>query len=338
MADQTFKTPSRPPKRPHSTKELLVKEKSVSPMTIPPSPMMKRLGCGTGVVVYRLDRGSFSSPCSAMKSPWAVKKAKKSRNEAMARLKIESEILKKLDHPNIVSYRKFSTLENGDACLSMEQGGTSLDTMIEKYQEEGKEFTAFEVASVAMSIAKALSYLHNKKKLLHGDLKSGNVLVSADFRKVKLCDFGVALYLRDDLSGPLDPKGTYTGTMPWSSKEVLDDGPITDKADIFSYGLLIWEMLALDVPHVNLIRGDDDDADSSYASTEQSFDEDEDAYMVALGTRPPLPNKEFDPSFMAIIGVFACCTEADYKKRPSAEQVVKAFEPTANALKVVTSE
>ena len=43
--------------------------------------------------------------------------------------------------------------------------------------------------------------------------------------------------------------------MPWSSKEVLDDGPITDKADIFSYGLLIWEMLALDVPHVNLIRG-----------------------------------------------------------------------------------
>ena len=73
-------------------------------MTIPPSPMMKKLGCGTGVVVYRLDRGSFSSP-SAIKSPWAVKKAKKSRNEAMARLKVESEILKKLDHPNIVSYR-----------------------------------------------------------------------------------------------------------------------------------------------------------------------------------------------------------------------------------------
>ena len=88
------------------------------------------------------------------------------------------------------------------------------------------------------------------------------------------------------------------------------------------------------------ISGDSDDADSSYASTEQSFDEDasEDAYMAALGTRPSLPNKEFDPLFMAIIGVFACCTETDYKKRPSAEQVVKAFEPTANALKVVTSQ
>ena len=85
--------------------------------------------------------------------------------------------------------------------------------------------------------------------------------------------------------------------------------------------------------------GDEEDPDSSYASTEQSFDEDagEDAYLAALGTRPPLPNKDFDPSFMAIIGVFACCTETDYKKRPSAEQVVKAFEPTANALKVITS-
>ena len=60
----------------------------------------------------------------------------------------------------------------------MEQGGTSLDTLIEKYQEEGEEFTAFEVASVAMSIAKALLYLHNTKKILHGDIKSGNVLIS----------------------------------------------------------------------------------------------------------------------------------------------------------------
>ena len=72
---------------------------------------------------------------------------------------------------------------------------------------------------------------------------------------MKLCDFGVALYLKDDLSGPLNDDDYYTGTQPWCSKEVLEDGPITDKADIFAYGLLIWEMLALDVPHVGLLSG-----------------------------------------------------------------------------------
>ena len=104
--DGSFRTPKRP-----STKgkiELNVAETSYSPMTIPPSPMMKKLGCGTGVVVYRLDRES----CSPWKknSPWAVKKAKKNKNEAFKRLKLESEILKQLDHPNIISYRYSGTI------------------------------------------------------------------------------------------------------------------------------------------------------------------------------------------------------------------------------------
>lgn len=76
-----------------------------------------------------------------------------------------------------------------------------------------------------------------------------------NFKRVKLCDFGVALYLKDDLSAPLHDSDFYTGTQPWCSKEVLDNGPSTDKADIFAYGLLIWEMLALDVPHVGLLAG-----------------------------------------------------------------------------------
>ena len=75
------------------------------------------------------------------------------------------------------------------------------------------------------------------------------------FKDIKLCDFGVAIYLKDDLSEPLKETDFYTGTQPWCSKEVLEEGPITDKADIFAYGLLIWEMLALDVPHVALLSG-----------------------------------------------------------------------------------
>lgn len=99
--DSSFRTPKRP-----STKgkiEVNAAEAFYSPMIIPPSPMMKKLGCGTGVVVYRLDRETFSP--WKKKSPWAVKKAKKVKKEAFKRLKLESEILKQLDHPNIISYR-----------------------------------------------------------------------------------------------------------------------------------------------------------------------------------------------------------------------------------------
>ena len=68
--------------------------------------------------------------------------------------------------------------ENGDACLSMEQGGISLDALIERNCDKDQSFTAFETASVTMGIASALSYIHNYHKLLHGDIKSGNVLVA----------------------------------------------------------------------------------------------------------------------------------------------------------------
>ena len=49
------------------------------------------------------------------------------------------------------------------------------------------------------SVASALDYLHREKRILHGDMKSGNVLVIGDFKIVKICDFGVALRLDENL-------------------------------------------------------------------------------------------------------------------------------------------
>lgn len=69
-------------------------------------------------------------------------------------------------------------MDNGDACLSMEQGGTSLDLLIEQTSDGDQNFSLFQTASVTYGVAKALSYLHYHHKLLHGDVKSGNVLVA----------------------------------------------------------------------------------------------------------------------------------------------------------------
>ncbi|POI26710.1 hypothetical protein CIB84_009541 [Bambusicola thoracicus] len=159
------------------------------------------------------------------------------------------------------------------------------------------------------------------KKLLHGDIKSPNVVVKGDFEAIKICDVGVSLPLDENLTVS-DPTVHYIGTEPWKPKEALsDDGVITDKADIFSFGLTLWEMMTLSVPHLNLGSSTDDE--------DESFDEDdfdEEAYYAALGTRPALNMDELDSSYQQVIELFSICTSEDPKKRPSAAHVVAVLE------------
>jgi hypothetical protein len=57
-----------------------------------------------------------------------------------------------------------------------------------------------------------------------------------------------------------DPEACYIGTEPWKPKEALEEnGIITDKADIFAFGLTLWEMMTLSIPHINLPDDDDDE-------------------------------------------------------------------------------
>lgn len=59
----------------------------------------------------------------------------------------------------------------------------------------------------------------------------------------------------------LDPKAEYIGTEPWKPKEALEEegAEITDKADIFAFGLTLWEMMTLAMPHLEMLEDEDDD-------------------------------------------------------------------------------
>ncbi len=50
-----------------------------------------------------------------------------------------------------------------------------------------------------------------------------------------------------------NPDSEYIGTEPWNAMEVMNGGTISDKTDMYSYGLIIWEMIALAIPHVSLL-------------------------------------------------------------------------------------
>ncbi|NXE16743.1 TOPK kinase, partial [Lophotis ruficrista] len=289
-------------------------------VTIPASPFMKKLGCGTGVNVYLMKR----SPRGLARSPWAVKKIsskcdRSQQNRYRQRLNEEAEILKNLQHPNIVGkfparpaslqsrrhltrgvpslaegYRALAEAKDGSMCLAMEFGGEkSLCYLIEERREKQLgPFPAATIFKVALSVARGLKYLHNDKKLLHGDIKSANIVVNGDFETVKICDVGVSLPLDENMTMS-DPDMCYIGTEPWKPKEALEDeGVITDKSDIFPFGLTLWEMMTLAVPHFP--------TPFPLSHPDESCDEDcfdEEAYYAALGTRPALNVDELDSSY-----------------------------------------
>lgn len=312
-----FKTPRR----------LSEKRKSVlsTPcINIPTSPFMQKLGYGTGVNVYLMKR----SPRGLSHSPWAVKKVNSICNDHyrsiyQKRLTDEAKILKNLHHPNIVGYRAFTEASDGSMCLAMEYGGEkSLNDLIEeRYKHSQGPFPASIILKVALNMARGLKYLHQEKKLLHGDIKSSNVVIKGDFETIKICDVGVSLSLDENMT-VTDPEASYIGTEPWKPKEALEEkGIITDKADIFAFGLTLWEMMTLSIPHVN-ITDDDDNEDTTFDESE--FDDE--AYYEALGTRPPINMDELDESYQKAIELFSVCTNEDPTARPSAAHIVEVLE------------
>ncbi|XP_055615418.1 uncharacterized protein LOC129761704 [Toxorhynchites rutilus septentrionalis] len=228
---------------------------TTSTTKLPSSPFLTKLGFGTGVEVLKVRR---SQSKTSNRSPWAIKmlsrRAALQEEQINDRLVEEANILKNLSHPNIIGYRGFDTLEAGKKYIAMEYCNTSLGDLLEKrYDQNLGPLEVPKIERMALDILKALDYLHTEALILHGDLKSFNILVKNDFEICKLCDFGVSLPLTKD--GFLDTEkrkdAQYVGTGIWSAPEVLEEDItlISSKADIFSFGLVIFETIALLPPH-----------------------------------------------------------------------------------------
>lgn len=102
--------------------------------------------------------------------------------------------------------------------------------------------------SIAYDIVKGMVYLHNMKKILHRDLKSSNVLIGENWQ-VKLCDFG--------LSGQKKKSSKRSrnkiGTAQWMAPEVMrNEDKIDEYADVYSFGVIIWELLTERIPYDGL--------------------------------------------------------------------------------------
>ncbi|KTF88272.1 hypothetical protein cypCar_00031555 [Cyprinus carpio] len=106
----------------------------------------------------------------------------------------------------------------------------------------GRKITPSLLVDWAMGIAGGMNYLH-LHKIIHRDLKSPNMLITHD-DLVKISDFGTSKELRDKST-----KMSFAGTVAWMAPEVIRNEPVSEKVDIWSFGVVLWEMLTGEIPY-----------------------------------------------------------------------------------------
>uniref|UniRef100_A0A8B9L7F4 Mitogen-activated protein kinase kinase kinase 12 n=1 Tax=Astyanax mexicanus TaxID=7994 RepID=A0A8B9L7F4_ASTMX len=152
----------------------------------------------------------------------------------------ETEIkhLRKLKHPNIITFKGVCT-QAPCYCIIMEYCAQG---QLYEVLRAGRKITPSLLVDWAMGIAGGMNYLH-LHKIIHRDLKSPNMLITHD-DLVKISDFGTSKELREKST-----KMSFAGTVAWMAPEVIRNEPVSEKVDIWSFGVVLWEMLTGEIPY-----------------------------------------------------------------------------------------
>eukprot|EP00066_Takifugu_rubripes_P001960 XP_003963524.1 PREDICTED: mitogen-activated protein kinase kinase kinase 12-like [Takifugu rubripes] len=152
----------------------------------------------------------------------------------------ETEIkhLRKLKHPNIITFKGVCT-QAPCYCILMEYCAQG---QLYEVLRAGRKITPSLLVDWSMGIAGGMNYLH-LHKIIHRDLKSPNMLITHD-DLVKISDFGTSKELSDKST-----KMSFAGTVAWMAPEVIRNEPVSEKVDIWSFGVVLWEMLTGEIPY-----------------------------------------------------------------------------------------
>lgn len=154
--------------------------------------------------------------------------------------------------------------------------------------------------SMAYDVASGMNYLHQMRPpIVHRDLKSPNLLVDDSFT-VKVCDFGLS---RTKANTFLSSK-TAAGTPEWMAPEVIRGELSNEKCDVFSFGVILWELVTLQQPWRQL--------NPSQVVAAVGF----------MGKRLEIP-RHVNPQVAALIEL---CWATEPKRRPSFSYIMKCLQ------------
>ncbi|KAG5106162.1 hypothetical protein JHK82_043132 [Glycine max] len=213
---------------------------------------LRELGSGTfGTVYHGKWRGTDV----------AIKRIKKScftgRSSEQERLTVEfwreADILSNLHHPNVVAF--YGVVQHGPGGTMATVAEYMVDGSLrhvllrkDRYLDRRKRLI------IAMDAAFGMEYLHSKN-IVHFDLKCDNLLVNLKDPLRPICkvgDFGLSKIKRNTLV-----TGGVRGTLPWMAPELLNgsSNKVSEKVDVFSFGIVLWEILTGEEPYANMHYG-----------------------------------------------------------------------------------
>lgn len=156
------------------------------------------------------------------------------------RFEREARTVARLNHPNIVQVYGSGTTPGGQPYITMQiiEGG-SLQEKLTELADRGKLFTTEQVLNIVRHIAVALDTAH-KAKVIHRDLKPGNILIRQDGTPV-LVDLGIAAVSQ---GAKLTHTGGFVGTPAYMSPEQIKGEPLDDRSDLYSLGIILYELFS----------------------------------------------------------------------------------------------
>ncbi len=231
--------------------------------------------------------------------------------ETRARFEREARAIAKLEHPNIIRIHDYNLLD-GRPCLVMDLvEGASLGNYLKAIQKRGEKLPHETIARLLASIAAAIDHAH-QKNVVHRDIKPGNILLRASTGSINaseplpgdvepvLTDFGLVRLLDSQTQ---TSTGTVSGTPAYMSPEQARGEKVDHRTDIYSLGVVLYEMLAGNVPF---------DAESSFGVLMKHLSE------------PPPPIEGISPSLQAVIN--RALSKDPARRFPSASALAKEFQ------------
>lgn len=214
--------------------------------------------------------------------------------------KKEVEICSRLHHPNVVLFMGACTTTGHMAIVTELMPKGNLQAVL---HDNNLQLSLYRRIKFAKDAALGLNWLHRSNpQIVHRDLKPSNLLLDNNFT-VKVCDFGLSAVKSQGQT--IKDKDCIPGTPLWMAPEVMLGQPLDEKSDVYSYGIVVWEIVTSQEPFLEY---------DSYPAFKRA--------ICREDVRPPIP-KDTLPSLKKLL---EDCWDKDPKKRPSFDEIINRLD------------